>query len=868
MKSRPIPILFLIIVTVFVMPIYAQEPTSAQTVPSVINYSGLLTDLGKPLSGVQGVTFLLYSSEQGGDPLWMETQNVSVAKNGQYSVILGSTTSQGLPADIFSSGEARWLAVQVVGQVEQPRVLLVAVPYALKAADAQTVGGLPPSAFVLANAAKNDSKAPASAVTGSGTADYIPMWNSASDIVNSVLYQKATDIGIGTTAPAATLDVNGKGDVRDTLTLFPKTTDETLAINGTAFNISSTGKVTFVSGQTFPGTGTLSGITTASGSGLSGGGTSGTLSLKIPAAGVTNAMLADSKITLNANSAGGLTTPGAMTLGSIYTIGLQPCSAKQVLQYSGTAWGCSSVGTGTITGVTAGTGLSGGGTIGTVMLKNTGLLGLAAGSGITVGSGQTPVVSVASTVPLLSNNNAFTGASNTFTGKIAIGTSTPSSYAPLLVTGNSSNSAGIQTITTNASTSTNSFATFSAQANGVNAEFYADGLGTSPLGTPGAIFGTYSNNPIAFIAGNKPQLFIYPSGLIGIGTTSPGAKLEIDNALSADALNVFNSSAGTNAIYGNAQATTGPGVGVYGATFSSAANSYGVLGSTVGTTGAPIGTYGITQSVTGVGVFGQSVSESIQGQNLGASNKGAGVWGDGGVGGGASSSIGVLGSADDGAAAEFFNDSSSGYPTVYVAEDSGEADPFLAQGVNGSCSIDDGGDLSCTGTKNAVVPVDGGLRIVAMSAIESPVNWFEDAGESRLSNGASIVEMDATYLQTVNTGMKYQVFLTPYGDCKGLYVSNRTTNSFEVHELGGGTSSIAFGYRIMAVRKNYESVRFADHTHKFDVLKRMQERMKASGVMPVSHDPKQKPPISAKPRTAINANVDNRDAAQSLLTTK
>jgi hypothetical protein len=49
-------------------------------------------------------------------------------------------------------------------------------------------------------------------------------------------------------------------DVRDTLTLFPKGTDPTLAVNGTAFKVDSTGKVTFVSGQTFPGKGTVTSV--------------------------------------------------------------------------------------------------------------------------------------------------------------------------------------------------------------------------------------------------------------------------------------------------------------------------------------------------------------------------------------------------------------------------------------------------------------------------------------------------------------------------------------------------------------------------------------------------------------------------------
>src|ERR1700733_82573 len=87
-----------------------QTPSTTAVVPNVINYSGVLTDLnGKPLTSIQGVTFLLYSSQQGGTPLWMETQNINPTKLGQYSATLGSTTSQGLPADLFSSGDARWL---------------------------------------------------------------------------------------------------------------------------------------------------------------------------------------------------------------------------------------------------------------------------------------------------------------------------------------------------------------------------------------------------------------------------------------------------------------------------------------------------------------------------------------------------------------------------------------------------------------------------------------------------------------------------------------------------------------------------------------------------------------------------------------
>jgi hypothetical protein len=88
-------------------------------------------------------------------------------------------------------------------------------------------------------------------------------------------------MGVGTTSPAAALDVSGTGDIRDTLTLFPKSGSPTLSVSGTAFSVSDTGLVSFVSGQTFPGTGdgTITGVT--SGTDLTGGGTSGDVTLNL-----------------------------------------------------------------------------------------------------------------------------------------------------------------------------------------------------------------------------------------------------------------------------------------------------------------------------------------------------------------------------------------------------------------------------------------------------------------------------------------------------------------------------------------------------------------------------------------------------------
>src|SRR5580704_15971322 len=104
--------------------------------------TGALRDeSGKLMSGLVGVTFLLYCEQEGGAPLWMETQNVQPDKTGRYTVTLGLTSSRGLPTDICVAGEARWLGVQAEGLPEQPRVMLLSVPHALEGWRCGDLGG-------------------------------------------------------------------------------------------------------------------------------------------------------------------------------------------------------------------------------------------------------------------------------------------------------------------------------------------------------------------------------------------------------------------------------------------------------------------------------------------------------------------------------------------------------------------------------------------------------------------------------------------------------------------------------------------------------------------------------------------------------
>ncbi len=104
----------------------AQAATNA--VPNLIRYSGTLQGeqgAAAPLPATVGVTFAIYKQQDGGAPIWMETQNVTAEASGQFSVLLGGTTTEGVPAELFSDQAQRWLGVQIQGQPEQARVLLM-----------------------------------------------------------------------------------------------------------------------------------------------------------------------------------------------------------------------------------------------------------------------------------------------------------------------------------------------------------------------------------------------------------------------------------------------------------------------------------------------------------------------------------------------------------------------------------------------------------------------------------------------------------------------------------------------------------------------------------------------------------------------
>jgi len=205
---------------------------ASTSVPRLVRVSGTFRpSSGQVVSPVESVTFSVYADEQGGTPLWSETQNVQVDQDGHYSALMGNRLSAGMPPELFAGGEARWLGLLFnrPGEAEQPRTLLVSVPYALKAADAETLGGKPASAYLLSpsgtasgtaeGAFPNVAMAPTAATasvakvsspsprTSSGSVNYLGMFMNGADLGNSVAYQAGTKVGFNTTSPLDYLHV-------------------------------------------------------------------------------------------------------------------------------------------------------------------------------------------------------------------------------------------------------------------------------------------------------------------------------------------------------------------------------------------------------------------------------------------------------------------------------------------------------------------------------------------------------------------------------------------------------------------------------------------------------------------------------------
>ena len=203
----------------------SQEPQQSgptASAPAFVRLDGeLKTTTGESRTGSVILVVTLYATQDDPAPLWSEAQAVTLDAAGRYTVFAGATQVDGLPRALFSSNATQWIGVAVQGEPEQPRVRMVSVPYALSAGNADTLGGIPVTDFVMTEnlresvkKALNGDDAETAGKDGSGdpttmgTAGRIAKFNSGAvgDIVDSVMFESGVgNIGIGTTNPLSKL---------------------------------------------------------------------------------------------------------------------------------------------------------------------------------------------------------------------------------------------------------------------------------------------------------------------------------------------------------------------------------------------------------------------------------------------------------------------------------------------------------------------------------------------------------------------------------------------------------------------------------------------------------------------------------------
>jgi len=623
-------------------------------VPRLIRFSGQLPGA----SGTVGITFTLHKGQQDETALWIETQNVQLDSAGKYTVLLGVTKPEGIPTDLFSSGEAQWLGIQVQGKTEQPRVLLVSVPYALRAAEADTLAGRAPADFIttdkLTSAVQHELQA--------ATSTTPVQKNSVNH--NSLTTDGATNFTDTTTNQVVMVTQKGTGAG------LVATAGNNVALSGTSTNTAIYGSSNGASHATAA---ALEGVTTATqGRGIFGWANT-TTGFNFGLYGQANSV-----------SGTGIAAVSTATSGATVGMEVQNNSPK---------------------GIAAVMQARGGGKI---------ISGQS-------GSGNTEVFSVDGT------------------GK---------------VTGNGS---GLSNV--NAATLGGTAATAFPTLSGINYFTNYQDIISSQSG-----YSMYVYNGDATDAGG--------SALVAVDENP---------------------------------------------------NGYGLYGEADG--GAGIGVYGFN-SGGGYGVYGVTGTASTTGSESGGS--GAGVWAD------SKDWVGLLATADRGNASFMVNNSPTD-ATLLIINESSTGNVFEASGVgmgSGYCNLDNMGDLTCSGSVSNAYPTSTN-RTLSMYAVQATENWYEDIGTAQLTRGSASVHFDPNFMEAVNTSMPYQVFLTPKGDSKGLYVSNEGPGGFEVHESGGGTVTMAFDYRIVAKRKGKESLRMQDVTD----LKRLARRPASRGmtVKPIAH---------------------------------
>ncbi|MEK7597785.1 MAG: phage integrase SAM-like domain-containing protein [Patescibacteria group bacterium] len=561
-------------------------PTALTRAGRILSFQGRLTDtLSNPITTATNVQFKLYSVSTGGTALYATgTCSTTPDQDGIFSTLIGSDCGAEIGNAIFTENTNIYLGVTVGGDAEMtPRQQIANVGYAI---NSETLQGLPPgtgtsaipyinvdgnlliaasSPGIRSTSASTDftlSSAKATVIQAAGTGDIILQatesgtlkfrTGGATDANTRITVDNAGLVGIGTTAPAATalLDLTSttKGFLGPRMTTTQRDAIVSPATGLFIYN-TTTNAYNVYNGTTW---GAVGGGGGGSWSDL----TVPTANLSLAHAGYTTAFTFDSVTTAEAFalSSSSLTTGTALALSSTAT-----AFNGELLTLSKTGASGSTAFTSDIANLTysqtfsGGVGLDSTGNVldlsRAITLNNVGNTHTVSGAGVTISDSGTQTAGTLTwtgdTMRIAQNyTGANSSALNITTASTDAGTSnfalrvnddgTFTDSTPFVV--DESGNVGIGTTGPGALLDVNGTSIFR------NTMYVKAGAGNSVITATWS--GTDDGN-LYVLSGGVNKILLngngnsyFNSGNVGIGTTTPGTKLDVYSTATAEALHV------------------------------------------------------------------------------------------------------------------------------------------------------------------------------------------------------------------------------------------------------------------------------------------------------------------------------------------